>query len=313
MLLIYQRPIHGLSVCKNLWEIEWAPAVSCYHALEDLRVNVSDALRNPGLFAKKALGKLRRRIVSIPDQAIQERMAGGVLFEHKRLSFIDEDDIRAMMTHSYDITLCDCLRKHLRPGDIMLDVGANIGYISAVAASGVGTAGEVHGFEPLIECFERVENLSRLNSQFKFIFHNVALGAQKGSLSINFDPDGDMRNATLLPGKKTPATREVPVWRLDDYIFENIASPERIKFIKIDVEGFEFSVLQGLERFLTKWQPLIVCEIKPWEIKALGYTMKDFDEFMKRFGYRTYDMLNEAKVINLAALPDMETVLFRAQ
>ena len=86
MLLIYQRPIHGLSVCKNLWEIEWAPAVSCYHALEDLRVNVSDALRNPGLFAKKALGKLRRRIVSIPDQAIQERMAGGVLFEHKRLS-----------------------------------------------------------------------------------------------------------------------------------------------------------------------------------------------------------------------------------
>jgi FkbM family methyltransferase len=252
--------------------------------------------------------------VRIPEQAVQEQMKGGVRFEHKRLPFMEEDDIRAMMTQSYDITLCDCFRRHLSVGSIVLDVGANIGYISAVAASCVGLSGEVHGFEPLVECFERLQNLSRLNPQFHFSFHNTAIGAQKGTLSIGFNPEGDMRNATLVPGRKSPQTREVPVWRLDDYIAQNITSPQRIGMIKIDVEGFEFSVLQGLEQFFagSTCRPMIVCEVKPWEIKNLGYTMQDFDRYMKKFGYRTYEMVRETKSVDLASLQDMDTVLFRA-
>jgi FkbM family methyltransferase len=171
------------------------------------------------------MGRLRRRAARIPDQSALEQMKGGVRFEHKRLSFIEEDDIRAMMTQSYDITLCDCFRKHLSPGGIVLDVGANIGYMSAVAASCVGASGQVHGFEPLAECFDRLQNLSRLNPQFQFFFHNTAIGDKKGTLSIGFNPEGDMRNATLVPGKKNPQTREVPVWRLDDYIADKISSP----------------------------------------------------------------------------------------
>jgi hypothetical protein len=137
---------------------------------------------------RKAGGRLRRRAVQIPDQAVVEEMMGGVRFEHKRLSFLEEDDIRAMMTRFYDITLCDCFRKHLSPGGIVPDVGANIGYLSAVAAS---CACEVHGFEPLAECFEGVQNLSRLYSKFNFFFHNSAIGAPKGTLFIGFNPEGD--------------------------------------------------------------------------------------------------------------------------
>jgi hypothetical protein len=84
--------------------------------------------------------------------------------------------------------------------------------------------------------------------------------------------------------------------------------------IKIDVEGFEFSVLHGLERFFatSSCRPLIVCEVKPWEIKNLGYTMQDFDRYMKQFGYGTYEMVRETKSVDLTAMKDMETVLFRA-
>jgi hypothetical protein len=105
----------------------------------------------------------------------------------------------------------------------------------------------------------------------------------------------------------------VPVKRLDDYILDNISSPERIKLVKIDVEGFEFLVLKGLGRFFAKSRsrPLIVCEIKPWEIKALGYTMRDFEQYMKSFGYCSYDMVQHDKPVNLSQLEDMEVVLFR--
>jgi FkbM family methyltransferase len=273
-----------------------------------------NVIRNPQLFVKKAVGKVHRKLVTAPDHLVTVEMRGGVRFEHKRLSFLEEDDIRAMLTHSYEITVCDCFRRHLSPGDIVLDVGANIGYMSAVAASYVGTSGEVHGFEPLLECFQRLDVLRNLNPAFRLVFHNVAVGAEQGSMPIAFNPEGDMRNATLVPGKQRPHTRTVPVWRLDDYIAENIDSPERIRMIKVDVEGFEFSVLQGLERFFAgrRSKPLIICEVKPWEIRNLGYTMQDFVIYMKRFGYQAYDMLQERKPVDIAALDDMETFLFRA-
>ena len=278
-------------------------------------MNLVGALQNPRLSFKKAIGKLRRWTVSIPHDGVIEQMKGGVSFEHKRLVFLDDEDIRAMLTHSYDISLCEYFRKHLSQGDIVLDVGANVGYVSAVAASCVGTSGEVHGFEPLFRCFERLQVLRKLNPQFHLFFNNVAAGAEKGLASISFDSRGDLRNASMVPGKQRPEAQEVPVWRLDDYIAEHIVSPERIKIIKIDVEGFEFSVLRGLERFFAASvsKPLIICEIKPWEIRKLGYTMKDFDQYMKKFGYQAYSMILEENLIDLAALPDMDTVVFRCE
>lgn len=269
---------------------------------------------NPWIFSRKVVGRLRRRFVKIPRGAVIVNINGTVRFEHQWLSFLDEGDFRAMLTQSYDIFLCEYLRKHLKPGDIVLDAGANVGYISAVAASYVGTSGEVHGFEPLLECYARLERLRDLNPQFHLVFNNVALGESEGFLPIAFNLQGDSRNATLVPGKKAAETRDVPVRRLDDYITRNIKSAERIKIIKIDVEGFEYSLLKGLAGFLagTACRPTIVCEIKPWELRNLGATLQEFEQFMKQFGYRTYLITREDKPVALSSLTDMEVVVFRA-
>ena len=273
-----------------------------------------DPWRHPLLIGKKAVGRMRRRFVKIPDTAVIVTINGSVRFEHQWLSFLEEDDFRAMLTQSYDIILCEYLRKHLTPGDIVLDVGANVGYISAVAASRVGITGEVHGFEPLRECYARLERLCELNPQFRFVFNNVALGEAEGLLPIAFNPKGDSRNATLVPGKKAPETRDVLVWRLDDYITRSIPAAERISIIKIDVEGFEYSVLRGLDRFLagTSHRPLIICEIKPWEVRNLGATLSDFEQFMNKYGYHTYFITQEDKPVKLATLADLEVLIFRA-
>jgi FkbM family methyltransferase len=268
---------------------------------------------DPVLFAKKAAGRLRRRLVRIPDHPTIATINGSVRFEHESLSFLDEGDFRAMLTQSYDIILCEYLKKYLRPGDIVLDVGANVGYISAVAGSCVGISGEVHGFEPLRECFARLVRLRQLNPQIHFVFNNVALGETQGLLPIAFNPQGDSRNATLVPGKVAVETRVVPVQRLDDYISRNISSPQRIRVIKIDVEGFELPVLRGLALFLasTPFRPLIVCEIKPWELRNLGATAGEFDEYMSQFGYRPYVITQDDQPVQLSALTDMEVVVFR--
>ncbi len=270
--------------------------------------------RDLTLIARKAAGRIRRRFVGISDRPVIALMNGNVRFEHKLLPFLDEDDFRAMLTQSYDIILCDFLKRNVKPGDIVLDVGANVGYISAVSASYAGSTGEVHGFEPLGECYARLERLRELNPQIRFTFNNLALGEENGSLPIAWNPQGDSRNASLVPGKHSAQTREVPVRRLDDYIAENIPSPERIRLIKIDVEGFEYSVLKGLETFFreTPFRPLIVCEVKPWELNKLGATPEDFDRYLSGFGYKTYVITRENTPIRLSELKDMEVVVFRA-
>src|SRR5487761_2449530 len=84
--------------------------------------------RNPLQTGRKALGKLRRRFVRLPGHPRIGLVNRRVCFEFERLPFLDEGDLRAMMTHSYDITLCDYLKQCLASGDIVLDVGANVGY-----------------------------------------------------------------------------------------------------------------------------------------------------------------------------------------
>ncbi len=243
---------------------------------------------------------------------------GSVRFEVLWQPYLVDEDVRAMLTQTYDLNLCEFLKERLRPGDIVLDVGANVGYVSAVAASYVGTGGEVHGFEPLKMCFERLSLLRSMNPEFRFVFNNVALGDREGDATIAYDPVGESRNATLLPGMpeiKGGVRSTVPVKRLDDYIRENIPEPERIKLIKIDVEGFEFMVLKGLERFLTgsSHRPPIVCEIKPWALRKLGFDVADFEAYMKEFGYESLDPVDTRRRISIRELTDMETLLFEAQ
>jgi FkbM family methyltransferase len=270
-------------------------------------------LRHPLLYAKKALGRIRRQLVAPPEFRVA-LIDGIVRYEHRRLPFLNEGDYRAMLTGTYDIILCDFMRRNLTAGDIALDVGGNVGYISAVAASFVGTSGEVHSFEPLRECFERLDLVRRMNPDFRIACNQFALGSEEGSLPICFDPVGSSRNATLVPGYDMPVRYEVPVKRLDAYIREAIISPERIKLIKIDVEGFEFAVLKGLEGFLagSTHRPPIVVEIKPWDVAKIGHDMKQFQDYMGRFGYKAYDMVDENICINLLSMKDMEVVVFRA-
>lgn len=276
--------------------------------------SLAPLLAHPGLLAKKAIGRLRRRLIKLPESPVVKLINGAVRYEFARQPFLDDEDLRAMLTGSYDLILCDYLKRCLSPGDIVLDVGANVGYVSAVAASCAGTTGEVHGFEPLPVCFERLRVLSALNPQYRFVFNNVALGDREDVLPISYDPNGQSRNATLVPGERTGVTVQVPVRRLDDYIRDHVSSPERIKLIKIDVEGFEFPVLRGLERFLagSSHRPLIVCEIKPWEVERLGFAIGDFDRYMKSFGYDSYDMVSQNRRIDLSTLADMEVIQFRA-
>ena len=278
------------------------------------KLTIFDFFRNPWQCTRNVVGRIRRNLISLPSSPVVAKINGTVNFEHRFLPFLDEDDFRAMLTGSYDLLLCDYLKRHVRPGDIVLDVGANVGYISATAASYLQPGGEVHGFEPLPECFARLERLRELNPQFRLTFNNFALGETDDVLPISYNPDGDSRNATLISGtgNKAGQVREVPVLRLDEYIRTHIPNPEKICLIKIDVEGFEYRVLRGLSGFFAenRCRPLIVCEVKPWELKRLGATPRDFADLIRGFGYKV-SRIEDQSPVDLATMTEMGVLVFQ--
>ena len=73
-------------------------------------------------------------------------------------------------------------------------------------------------------------------------------------------------------------------------------------------------MLRGLATFLSGKgaKPIIVCEVKPWEVTKLGGTLDGFDQYMKGFGYRTHIITQADRPISLTSLVDMEVVVFHA-
>ena len=77
---------------------------------------------------------------------------------------------------SYALLVIDAMKRFLRPGDIFFDVGANIGYLSAIAAGLVGTQRASSRFEPVPAYFERLQRLAELNPNTRFVANSCAAG-----------------------------------------------------------------------------------------------------------------------------------------
>lgn len=150
----------------------------------------------------------------------------------------------------YQTKIVSVLLKYLKKGDVFIDVGAHIGYISAIGSGLVGKKGQVHSFEPVPIYFKKLLELSRLNKNHQIFVNNFALGETEGTSNIDLNKRVKGWN-TMVRGLMNPNeienTIKVRVKSLNDYIFERYI--EKISLIKIDVEGFEFPVLKGLTSY----------------------------------------------------------------
>ena len=131
----------------------------------------------------------------------------------------------------------------LRKGDLFLDIGANVGSYTVLAAGAVGA--KVAAFEPIPSTFRKLERnieANRLNALVDA--YNVGLGDEEGRLLFSSGSD-TMNHVVTEDEARTIPTVEVPVKRVDDVV-TGIAP----RLAKIDVEGWEAHVLKGLTRIL---------------------------------------------------------------
>jgi FkbM family methyltransferase len=181
----------------------------------------------------------------------------------------------------------------LNKGDVFIDIGANIGYIMAIAAHLVGRKGQVHSFEPVPNLFIQLQKICNRNSYYQIYPNKYALGDNNSTIQINIS-EVDNSLSTVVSGLLDPhlihRTISVPLIRFDDYVEQH--GLNKISFVKIDAEGFEFPIIKGMEKTLRQFRPFVFCEITPSAYPLLGLNIADLFGIMSELGYDAYKLHN---------------------
>lgn len=177
-------------------------------------------------------------------------------------------------------------------GDV-LDVGGNLGYTACLFAAAVNPGSMVYSFEPDRDNFQMLEGVIRrkkLGGTVEAI--NAAVGGAGGSVEFwhNKEHSGDHRVATDHFKKSSPQSSEistVPMMALDGFV--KTRDLKDISFIKIDVQGYELAVCEGMKQTLARFPEICVgCEYAPEGITELGFDPAGLLDFFRQRGYYLY-------------------------
>ena len=133
----------------------------------------------------------------------------------------------------------------LRPGDTVVDIGANIGSFTVLAARVVGPHGRVVSFEPVAQTFARLEDNVALNGYRNVECRLAAVDAQEGTLTLRVDPKSALSTAYLEShDDENGAVQTVPCVTMEQAFREH--NIERVNLLKVDCEGSEYGIFETL-------------------------------------------------------------------
>lgn len=174
--------------------------------------------------------------------------------------------------------------KICRPGMVTYDVGANVGIFACYMSSLVGERGQVIAFEPEANNSACLEATIALNGLRNLRLEKKAVG--RVTEKAEFDRRGGAFSGRLVDHgsyKPTSNLSQVDVVCLDDIVHDGSPTPD---LIKIDVEGNELLVLEGMRNILKSHPPIVVCEVH----SHLGDPAKKVLDLLAHFDYEVFDV-----------------------
>lgn len=179
------------------------------------------------------------------------------------------------------------------PVKCFLDIGANFGYHTLTTARLIQSSdGIVHAFEPQIQNFALLEENVNDNQIKNVHVYNYACGNKKEKVKIPIihtfqstkENAFNINMGDFTPNYNINENDEssydiVDTILLDDFNFENV------DLVKIDVQGWEKKVLQGMEKIMEKSKPVIIIEIEEIQLNKVNITSKDLFDYIREKGY----------------------------
>jgi len=188
------------------------------------------------------------------------------------------------------------MQSRLQPGDVFIDVGANIGYFALIASSLVGPTGEVVAIEASPQFHKALASNVRANACTNVRTVNTAVSDAAGRLTFYLEDSGNLGATTIV----RPHGPVESSFAMDAQPLPEILTPQeltRARLIKIDVEGTEGAVVRGLAPVLDRLRPDVelVIEVNPRRLAEQGQSVDDVLEPLRAHGFRVYRLTNDYK------------------
>jgi FkbM family methyltransferase len=184
----------------------------------------------------------------------------------------------------WDPLLTVFIRNTLKSNDVFVDVGANAGYFTLLAANCVGSSGKVLSIEPNPLIARQLRsNITRSQLENVFI-EEAACSDSSDPLVLNLHDDSNSGRASVSRGNANGADRvQVESITLDQLVSKY--NLRQVTLVKIDVEGAEFMVLRGMGETISRFRPLIVLELEAELLQGFSTTIDDVIQFLQGFDY----------------------------
>lgn len=168
------------------------------------------------------------------------------------------------LTRSSNYSYHYFVKKLIKKGDVVIDIGANLGYYSILFAQWVGSAGKVYAVEP-IRIYNKIFN-EKAKKYNNILLYPYALGAKEETIDLVFSSPGGYLS-TGLPhvyslekdgNIENQSFRFEAQMKIPSLLFKNL---EKIDYIKCDIEGFEYIVLSDMREIIRKCKPKVQVEL----------------------------------------------------
>lgn len=178
----------------------------------------------------------------------------------------------------------------IQPGDVVIDVGAQVGLVTTQLAKIVGPAGHVHAIEPNPVARKTLQRALRINRLGNVTIHACAIGRESGQVEMEEGigglfqrPFGDTIKEAFLTFILAGPIRMIRVRSLDELIADSCLGP--VALVKIDVDGPDFDVVVGAKMLLSQPSPpiLIIEFSRFW--RQFGYSLDTLVDFLNNQGY----------------------------
>jgi FkbM family methyltransferase len=219
------------------------------------------------------------------------RPSGIVLLDvHGSKMFFDTEldtPLRSLVTvGTYEALETKVFQSLLRPGMVVADIGANIGYYSLISARAVGADGLVFSFEPDPRNYGLLARSIRKNAYTNIVASQIALSDRKGKITLYADAL-NAGNSSLGRENVQSELRsyEVETETLDDFILRE-GRGRKIDLVKMDVQGAEGLVLRGAGQVFSNESLIVMMELEPEKLRILGTAPSALLDELLALGFR---------------------------
>ena len=209
--------------------------------------------------------------------------------------FLSKKGLALSISHygTYEELESKIMEEKIEMGNIVVDVGANIGLHTLNMARIVGNTGQVFAFEPDPSNFEILKKNVKINNYKNIILEQKAVGDKHGRTTL-YQSDHPGKHRIFPQTEQAKGQVQVELTNLDNYFdFDMI---DKINFIKIDVEGMEFGVLKGMKNILKNNKNIkILFEFVPKDTMEAGFIPIELLNYLTSNGFKLYCMDEKTK------------------